>query len=156
VTGQDELTPGDLGALFALWPTAMTCPRWRLGGESPSPGLLQHLTSDVEYHQVLRDSIGVAVGLLQIVEVDRVSGFGHLSFLLPEAAGGSILPFLRDALVSLGLRRIYVLAEEDGLRALAPARSGLVRVGQLRGHTMLSRGRYQDRYVFEFDGAARP
>lgn len=143
--------PHDGEALLAAWPAAVTCPRWRLGGESPSPGLLDELTTGVDHQRVLRSEDGRAVGLLQACEVDRVNGYGYLAFLLPgpPSAPAPVLPFLREALEVLDLRRVWVQVDEDSVAPLDGARDRLHPVGRLRGHTRVGPGRYLDRLVFE-------
>jgi hypothetical protein len=147
-----DLRPHDAAALLEAWPGAVASPRWRLGGESPSPGLLHELTTGVDHQRTLRADDGGAVGLLQVCEVDRAQGHGYLAFLLPappQPAPAPVLPFLREALDMLALRRVTVQVDEDVVAPLEGALTHLHLAGRLRAHTRVGPGRYLDRLVFE-------
>lgn len=143
----------DVDALLRLWPEALTCPSWRLCGESPSVGLLDEVRSGVEHERVLRDHTGLAIGLLQVREVDHASGSGYLSFVLASAEGAvaSLPPFADEALAALRLRKLTVLADDDMLDALAGLRPRLRPVGLLTAHVLATTGCYVDRHVFDLD-----
>jgi hypothetical protein len=150
-----QLSEADIESLLRLWPDGLACPVWRLWGESPSFGLLHELRSKAEYEWILRDEGGRAVGLLEVREVSRATRSGYLAFLLPPPVDGAparLLPFLREALAALELRKITLMADEDMLDALAGVTTNVEQVGLLREHTLATADRYVDRYVFELVG----
>jgi hypothetical protein len=157
----EALHPQDLEEVFVLWPGAVTSPRWRLGGTSPSPGLLHRLTTDdVALQWVLRDEQGRVAGLYQLCEVDERSRSAHLGFVLDGVGGASgaalALPFLEAASARLGLGLVVVQIDQDvadGFRDLIPH---LDLVGSLRERTRRPAGGYQDRLVYEFRPVPRP
>jgi hypothetical protein len=162
MTMTTELPEHDVETLIRRWPDGLACPNWRLWGESPSVGLLHELRSEAEHEWILRDETGQAVGLLQVREVDRATGSGCLAFLVPPPVDGAsapapVLPFLRDALSVLGLRKVTLMADADVLDALADVMAHVEQVGLLREHTLATAGRYVDRHVFEIvDDAVEP
>jgi hypothetical protein len=148
------LPPRDIDSLLSVWPRALTCPAWRLRGESPSPGLFGEIRSGAAHEQVLRGDADVALGLLQIGEVDTTTASASLGFLLPPTgdAAAIVQQFLVDTLARLELRRITVHLDDDVLDVLSGTPLPLRNTGRLRGHTRVGVGRYVDRHIFEFTG----
>jgi hypothetical protein len=151
----DDLRPDDRESLFLGWGDAVCCPRWALQGESPNPGLLNHLISEgVAQQRVLREPSGVAVGLLQICEVDLRNQIGYLSFTIRRTAvrPGAELPvsFVQEATESLGLRKIVVQVDADSVEGISGMLSRLRPIGRLREHSWRAPGRYEDRLFYEF------
>lgn len=146
------LSPGDVEALLAAWPAAVCSPTWRLWGESPSPPLFQAVWSNAQQAEVVRDDDGRAVGVIDVREVSESTRTGYLGFLLPPGApelAGALLAFVQQAIKALGLRTLTVLVDGDVLPVLDGMRSHLQEVGHLPEHTLVTAGRYVDRYAFE-------
>lgn len=152
-----QLPPGDIDTILHLWPTATTCPAWRLWGESPSVGLLDEIRSGVDHEVVVRDASGRLAGLLGVREVSPEHRFGYLTFFLPPAAAVRILPFLTEARAALDLRTITVVVDDDiDHDVLEDARPLLVPVGRLREHALVGAGRYVDRLIFDLTAEDPP
>ena len=155
---ESPLPHGDLEEILDFWSTAITCPVWRLWGESPSVRLLEQVRSGVDHEVVLRDASDRLTGLLGVREASREHRFGYFTFILSPAAGGApVLPFLTAARVALDLRTITVIVDADiDLLMLEDARPWLVPVGRLRDHALVGAGQYVDRLLFDFKGADPP